>query len=117
MRNYIYKGNVAVWCIYCHKEFILKGQQKWHNCKQAMSVRKKIERDRTIEWRKKEYKKRPEEASKDNWKLCKKCKNVLTPNYFGTCASCLDTLGSQIDIDMIIEFDGGHEKRNGVWVR
>lgn len=117
MRIYKSVKQAPACCIYCQKEFILKSRQKWHGCRESLLVKKRIERASTIAWRKKEYLKRPIEISKANWKLCKKCKSVLTPNYFGTCAGCLDALGSQMDIDMIIQFDSGYEKRNGVCVR
>jgi len=117
MRIYKSAKQAPACCIYCKKEFILKSRQKWHGCRESMLVKKKIERASTIAWRKKEYAKRPPEISKASWKLCKKCKSALTPNYFGVCSNCLDILSSQMDIDMIVEFEAGHEKRNGVWVR
>jgi len=117
MRTYKPAKPIIVCCIYCRKEFAVRGKQRGHNCPQATKVRRAIARGRVTNWRKRQFTKKPEGFSKAVWTVCTKCKDVLTPNYFGVCDNCRSILSSQMDMDMIIGFDEGYEKRNGsrIW--
>ena len=100
-------------CIYCRKQFIVKGKQRWHNCEKAMAAKRAIGRKRWNEKYKQGRRYVPKSIAtdmKEGWKQCKRCK-ALTPNYFGICRNCLSVLGTIYDLDAIMTFDRGFERR------
>lgn len=107
-------------CMYCKQEFIARGKKRWHGCPESLKVKRLEDYQRSKDWKNKTHYKQPGREKgvidKTGWKLCKRCGRVLTPNYFGNCNNCLKVLGTLYDLDAIMTFERGSEKRSG-WLR
>jgi hypothetical protein len=105
-------------CIYCKEEFMAIGKQKWHRCDKALAVQRYETNEKSKAWKKLNHYRQPDRrfgnihVGKDTWKQCKRCR-ALTPNRFGHCGNCLDTLSTLYDLDGIMTFEAGHERRVG----
>jgi hypothetical protein len=115
---------VAVWkphvapacCIYCKKEFVAHGKQKWHKCDKSLQVRRQHYNDLRNTKARQTVRCKKKDLQRVGWKKCISC-GAFTPNRFGRCNGCLERLGSLYDLDAIITFDSSFDRHNGVLMK